>query len=408
MQSKVSHKASMALIFLCWLAYSTSYLGKVNYAANITQVEKFYGVTHAQSGLVSTLLFFSYGAFQIINGIFCKRYNSRFIIFLGLFGSGVINLIIGFTTNFTLLTILWFLNGIMLAFLWSSLIKTLTETLSKEYMAKASIAMGTTVAVGTFVIYALSALFASLDAFKWSFITAGIIMPTVATIWYFLLPKITSKIEKSDENKELLNQVNSNPLEKKRIYLTVFTFFVMAIAINLIKDGLITWVPSILKETYNLDDALSIILTLALPVFALFGNVLGVTLHKKIPDFVMQVSLMFLISGGLIGVVIAGLSLNQFVLTLVCFALVCLLISSCNSMVTGIFPLFMKGKVNSGLIAGLINGCCYLGSTISSYGLGSVADAYGWTAVFWLLLGVCAFMLVIYAVYFIIKKSIKN
>ncbi len=407
MQSKISHKNSIYLIILCWLTYTVSYLGKVNYAANITQIEKFYGVTHAQSGLVSTLLFFSYGAFQIINGVFCKKYNSRFVIFLGLFGSGVINLIIGFTTNFTLLTILWLLNGVMLAFLWSSLIKVLTETLSKDYMAKASVAMGTTVAIGTFTIYALSALFTSLNVFKFSFITAGIVMPTVATIWYILLPKITSKIEKSEENQQLLQQVNSNPLEKKRIYLTVFTFFIMAIAINLIKDGLITWVPSILKETYNLDDSISIILTLALPVFAVFGNVLGVTLHKKIPDFVMQVSLMFLLSGGLIGIVIAGLSVNQFIITLVCFAFVCLLISSCNSMVTGIFPLFMKGKVNSGLIAGLINGCCYLGSTISSYGLGSVADAHGWTAVFWLLLGVCALMLVVYAVYFIIKKSIK-
>ena len=407
MQSKISHKNSIYLIILCWLTYTVSYLGKVNYAANITQIEKFYGVTHAQSGLVSTLLFFSYGAFQIINGIFCKKYNSRFVIFLGLFGSGVINLIIGFTTNFTLLTILWLLNGVMLAFLWSSLIKVLTETLSKDYMAKASVAMGTTVAIGTFLIYALSALFTSLNVFKFSFITAGIVMPTVATIWYIFLPKITSKIDNNDENEELLNQVNSNPLEKKRIYLTVFTFFIMAIAINLIKDGLITWVPSILKETYHLDDAVSIILTLTLPVFALFGNVLGVTLHKKIPDFVTQVSIMFLLSAGLIGIVIAGLSLNQFILTLICFAVVCLLISSCNSIVTGIFPLYMKGKVNSGLVAGLINGCCYLGSTISSYGLGSVADAHGWTAVFWLLLGVCTLMLVIYAVYFIIKKSIK-
>lgn len=408
MQSKISHKNSIYLIILCWLTYTVSYLGKVNYTANITQIEKFYGVTHAQSGLVSTLLFFSYGAFQIINGIFCKRYNSRFVIFLGLFGSGVINLIIGFTTNFTLLTILWLLNGVMLAFLWPSLIKVLTETLSKDYMAKASVTMGTTVAIGTFSIYALSALFTSLNVFKFSFITAGMVMPTVATIWYIFLPKITSKIDNNDENEELLNQVNSNPLEKKRIYLTVFTFFIMAIAINLIKDGLITWVPSILKETYGLDDSLSIILTLILPVFAIFGNLLGVKLHKKIPDFVLQVSLMFLISGGLIGVVIAGLSLNQFALTVICFAFVCLLISSCNSIVTGIFPLFMKGKVNSGLIAGAINGCCYLGSTISSYGLGLVADAHGWTAVFWLLLGVCTLMLVIYAVYFIIKKSIKN
>ncbi len=295
----------------------------------------------------------------------------------------------------------------MLAFLWSSLIRLLTETLTKEYMAKASVVMGTTVATGTFIIYALSAVYVNIN-FKLAFITAGVVMPLVALIWLFILPKILAKIEKSEENAQILKSVQSNPNERKKIYLTVFTFFIMAVAINLIKDGLITWVPSILKETYNLADSISIILTLALPLFAVFGNFLGVKLHKKIPDFVLQVALMFLISAGFIGIVIAGLSLNQFVLTVICFALVCLLISSCNSIVTGIFPLFMKGRVNSGLIAGAINGCCYLGSTISSYGLGAVADGFGWTAVFWLLLGVCVLMLIVYAVYFVIKKSIKN
>ena len=33
------------LIFLCWLAYSVSYLGKVNYSANIAQVIDFYNVS---------------------------------------------------------------------------------------------------------------------------------------------------------------------------------------------------------------------------------------------------------------------------------------------------------------------------------------------------------------------------
>ena len=126
MQENTSRKASLSLIFLCWLVYSSSYLGKVNYAANINQVMSYYNVSHSQAGLVSTLLFFAYGACQIINGLLCKKYNLRLIVFIGLFGSGIINLIVGLTTNFVLLTILWLLNGVMLAFLWSSLIRLLS------------------------------------------------------------------------------------------------------------------------------------------------------------------------------------------------------------------------------------------------------------------------------------------
>ena len=38
-----------------------------------------------------------------------------------------------------------------------------------------------------------------------------------------------------------------------------------------------------------------------------------------------------------------------------------------------------------GKVAGIMNGFCYLGSTISAYGLGSFADAFGWESVFTLL-----------------------
>ena len=64
----------------------------------------------------------------------------------------------------------------------------------------------------------------------------------------------------------------------------------------------------------------------------------------------------------------------------------------------------MKGKLNSGFIAGILNGCCYLGSTISSYGLGVIADSFGWLAVFWVLLAVCAVVCLCAAVYLFVKK----
>jgi sugar phosphate permease len=50
----------------------------------------------------------------------------------------------------------------------------------------------------------------------------------------------------------------------------------------------------------------------------------------------------------------------------------------------------MKGKVNSGLVAGILNGFCYVGSTISDYGLGAVQEATGsWSSVFYVLMFAC-------------------
>lgn len=399
---------SYVLIFLCWLAYTSSYFGKLSYSANINQIEDFFNISHGQSGLVGTLLFISYGVFQIINGFLVKRYNIRFVVAFGLFTSGVINLLVGISTNFVVVTVLWFFNGIALSFLWTAVIRILAETLTKEYMAKSSVVIGTTVPMGTLVVYGLSALFVELGVFRAIFYFSGIAMPIIAIIWFVFLPKVTSKIPKEAEKETKAEMLKVSKAEIKGVYLSVFCFFAIAVCVNLIKDGLNTWAPVIFKNEYGISGSLSIILTLALPCIAVFGNLFAVTLHKKIPDFVTQVAIMFVLSGGLVGVVLFALDFKILFLTIICFVLIFLMISSCNSVVTSVFPLFMKARINSGKIAGLTNGFCYLGSALSSYVLGAIAENFGWTIVFYVILGVCAFVALIWMIYLLIKAKIKK
>ena len=404
-------KSSVMLILLCWLVYACSYTGKVNYAANINSIMSFYQVDHSSAGLASTFFFFAYAVGQVVNGLLCKKYNLKWMIFLSLLVSGIVNFIVGISDNFTLVQYLWLVNGFTMSILWPSLIRVLSENLGKQDMAKSSMIMGTTVATGTFLIYALSALFVKID-FKLSFYLPSFAFIAVGLLWLFAFPSVVKKAraESQKVETELLETTpeKSEGFNRKLLLLSIVMLAIYGVATNLIKDGLITWVPSILKEQYELDDSFSIILTLALPAVAIFANVFAVKVHKAIPDFVLHSAALFVGSGIIIAGVIAGLSLNQFVLTLVGFAIVCFLISSSNSLITSIFPLFMKGKLNSGLIAGILNGFCYLGSTLSSYGLGVIADNFGWTSVFWVLLAVCALICVGAVVYLMLKKIIKK
>ncbi|MBQ8320569.1 MAG: MFS transporter [Clostridia bacterium] len=403
-------KASTLLILLCWLVYACSYMGKVNYAANINQVMIFYQVDHSSAGLVSTFFFFAYGVGQVINGLFCKKYNLKWMIFSSLLLSGLVNLIVGITNNFVVIKFLWLLNGFAMSILWPSLIRLLSESLDKSTMPKASMIMGTTIATGTFLVYLLSALFVKIN-FKLSFYLPASIFFTVALVWLFTYSGLVSRVknENKEEDSQVSNIVDKNDVNynKMLILLSICTLALYGIATNLIKDGLTTWVPSILKEQYALDGSISIVLTLALPIVSIFANAFAIKVHSKIFDFVLQCAIMFLLAGLIIGGVIAGIALNQFIITLIGFAAVCFLVSSCNSVITSIFPLFMKGRVNSGLIAGILNGFCYLGSTISSYGLGAIADHFGWTVVFWVLLGVCVFICSIAVIYLFVRKKIR-
>jgi sugar phosphate permease len=56
-------------------------------------------------------------------------------------------------------------------------------------------------------------------------------------------------------------------------------------------------------------------------------------------------------------------------------------------------------------MAGLLNGFCYVGSTVTSYGLGAIADRFGWAAVFYVLLGAATLAALIGILYLLFCKN---
>jgi len=394
---------------LCWLVYTCSYLGKLGYNANITKIEEAYGVSHSVSGMVSTFFFFAYGIGQIINGLFCKRYNLRLVVFCSLIISGAMNLLVAFVNDFSLVRYFWLINGASLSLLWPSLIRLLSESLDKKDIGKAVMTMGTTVATGTFLIYGLSALFVAFGNFKNSFILAGTLLPLISIVWMIFYPKLVDKkgTKEIEQGEAVVTQSSSKKVSPIFIVSIVILGF-FAIIDNLVKDGLTTWVPMILKETYNLPDYASILLTVVLPILAIFGIAVAVNLHKKIKDFILLTGVLFLVSGIFILLVILCLPTGQFIITLASFGVVSCLMAGVNNVITSMAPLYCKEKLNnSGFLAGILNGCCYVGSTISAYGLGWVAENSGWNFVFALLASLC-FLTVIVAICYAVIPKIKS
>lgn len=138
MNKKLLNKNVLA-IAVCWLVYTCSYLGKLGYNANIILIEREFGVAHAESGSVGTAFFFAYGVGQIVNGLLCKKYNVKYTIFFALIVSAVCNFTLTIITDFAWLKIIWLINGAALSFLWSLLIRFLSETLDSKYNIKSNI-----------------------------------------------------------------------------------------------------------------------------------------------------------------------------------------------------------------------------------------------------------------------------
>ncbi len=378
------------IIIMCWLIYSLAYLGRYSYNANITLIIDNYGVTKAQAGLVATFFFFAYGVGQVVNGILSSRYNKKWLFPIALTLSSAINLTIYFGVPFFAIKYLWLLNGFVQSCLWSGVISVISKTVDDKHMNRAMLLLSTTTCVGTVVTYSSSSLFAFLNHFRFAFFFGAAVMTLLGIVWFTIYSK---DLEVYKKEKETENAGESSKALGGFLILMLFLGFVSIIH-NIVKDGLTTWVPEILKDRYSLPDSLSILLTVVLPVLGIFGAIISIKLNKYIKNFLLLISLLFAFSCVGIGI-IAGLPQMSVIITVLLFGIVVCMMHGINNIVTSLAPLKMRGRVDSGKMAGILNGCCYVGSTISSYALGSIADAGGWQTVLNLLFVLRALSIVV-------------
>ena len=380
MLKSLSNKKSNFLIFLCWAAYTVAYVGRLNYNASMVEILSQIGTTKEAAGTVSSFFFFAYGAGQLINGLLSKRYNTKYSVAVALMASCIINLAMTFCQGIDSMKYLWFLNGAFQSILWSSLIKTLSDNLADSKLSKAVMVMSTTVASGTFASYGLAALFSYLGL-DWTtiFYVAAVLVGAVAVLWFIGMSTVKKeKAEKRYAETKTKSKLSFTPV----FIISIAVILISAISNGFVKDGITTWVPSILKEEFGVPTSLSIIVTLLLPVLSIFGTSLVNALHKKQKDENALNGIFYFVTIIFTVLIILTLNLKSVPLTLMLFGGISCLMAAVNNVITSVVPLYSRDKMDSGFSAGLLNTFCYIGSTLATSMLGKIADTKGWNHVF--------------------------
>ena len=402
MINSLSNKKSDFLIFLCWAAYTFAYVARLNYNASMVEILSQLGTTKEAAGTVSSFFFFAYGAGQLVNGLLSKRYNTKYSVAIALGASCVINLAMAFSQGIDTMKYLWLLNGIFQSVLWSSLIKTLSDNLADSKLSKAVMVMSTTVASGTFIAYGLAALFSYLEL-SWTliFYVAAAVVGATAVLWFVGMSSLNKeKKETVTQEKKTQGKLSFTPA----FIIGLVVILICAITNGFIKDGITTWVPSILKEEFGVPSSLSIIVTLILPVLSIFGTSIVNALHKKQKDENALNGIFYFATVILVGLIIFTLKLKSVPLTLALFGGTACLMAAVNNVITSIVPLYSRDKIDSGLSAGLLNTFCYVGSTLATSLLGKIADTKGWNEVFICILIFTAVSFAVCCVSVLLKK----
>lgn len=395
-------------LFICWLAYTVTYIGRLNYAASIVEIIDSLSITRAEAGLVSSSFFFAYGIGQFVNGMLCQKYNSRVMIFVALAVSSAINLTMGLLPNIVAMTVLWAVNGFAQSIMWSSLIKMLSEYMPKKLLPRSIVVMSTTVAIGTFIAYGLSSLCVYLGSWRAVFFASAGLVAIAAVIWFIYIGKFEKTAEKivAEETSDPIH--NNGKLNLKiGIVLCFAMIAIMGLANGFLKDGVTTWVPNILYEVFFVEKHYSILLTLLLPLISILGAVICQFMNKFLKSQVLICALMYVVSG--FALLLIYFVNGSLALTLIAFMTVATAMAGANNVLTSALPLELRSIASSGKTAGLINTFCCLGSTVATYSLGYLADGSGWDTVI-LTLSLCGIATGIIGLFGAVlwKKQISN
>ena len=411
----LNKKQSYFLIALCFAVYTAGYIGRLNYSASLIEILSAFGADKTAGGLVSSFFFFAYGVGQLVNGILCKHYNPRIMIFLSLAVSAVVNSVMPFSGGLSAMKWLWLINGIAQSVLWCTIIKTLSKYVSDELLPKAILVMSTTNAVGTFCAYGLSALGIAIGFWQLAFFCAAAVLAAAGLGWFFGLGILNKQVTAQEVPSAGKEDMPLGTVEKKKkihvsfcLALFAVAVCVAAIANGFIKGGTVTWTPSILYEEFGMNKSFSVVLTFCLPLLSVFGAFMASGLNKKIKNFGALISVFFSATLVFLSFLVSlSLPSKELISTLILFILISCCMAAVNNIIASMIPLHYRDRVDSGLLAGVMDTFCYVGSTLSTVLLGFVADTRGWNAVFIVMIIFAAVTLVL-SVLSIVRQSGKR
>lgn len=382
------------LFWLCWIAYFSTYIGRLNYSASLTGIILSEGFSKGQAGMIGTAFFFAYGAGQFVSGFLGDRLAPKKMVFTGLMVSGLCNLAMAGAKGSGLMTAVWCVNGLFQAFIWSPMIRLMYEYYKTETRMKACVSLNSSVPLGTMAAYGLTALVIWLSSWRTMFVLAGAALIGTSLFWITGMKRVERYAAESGKMAEIPSGETGGSAKaavnwKSLLIQSGFLFLMMALFVQgALKDGVTTWVPTYISETYGLSAILAITSTMVIPVFNLLGVYLAsfANLHW-FRNEVRTAGAFFVVSAAAI-LVLRLASGRSMAVSFLMLALATTAMMAVNTMLIAVLPSYFGVIGRASSVSGLLNSSVYAGGAVSTYGIGALSVALGWNAtiVIWFLM----------------------
>ncbi len=362
-----------ALLFT--IVYFVSYLTRVNFGGVVSEVVRDTGMSRSLLSMALTGSFITYGAGQLVSGVLGDKFSPKKLITIGLCVSSLMNLCIPLCSNHIQMTVVWCMNGFAQSFMWPPLVKLMTMHFSGDAYKSASVKVAWGSSLGTVAVYLFSPVLISLWSWRAVFVGAAICGIVMIVFWNLLCSEgnPVPVISKEKTNR-------SDKKNNKYVFSAAMLCIMFAIMLQgMLRDGVTTWMPSFISETYNLSSVIGILTGVAMPLFSVISIAAASRLYRKyFSNPVLCSGVIFTVAAvSALGLVVFNGS------TAACSVFFAAVLTGCmhgiNLILNGMIPPYFKKYGNVSTVSGILNACAYIGSASSTYGIVVLAEKFGWS-----------------------------
>lgn len=349
--------------------YMVSYITRINYGAVISEMVRATGISKELLSLSLTGSFVTYGVGQVISGIAGDRLSPKKLVSIGLGVTAAMNLLIPLCESpYTMLAV-WCVNGFAQSFMWPPIVKMLSDMLSEEAYKRGTVIVSWGSSVGTIAVYLMAPAVISLLSWQWVFVISAAIavITLVAWQWFSYRPAATTIAAVKEKGKA------------KHLFTPVMIGIMAAIVLQgMLRDGVTTWMPSYITETYNLSTASSILTGVILPIFSILCFQLAARLYRKKLKNPLLCAGVFFGSGAVFAVGLYLCTGGSAAMSVLLSALLTGCMHGVNLMLISMVPNYFRRFGMAGTASGVLNACTYVGSASSTYGIALLSGVVGW------------------------------
>ena len=361
---------------ICTVIYFVSYLTRHNFAAVLAEIIAS-GTASEAAAAVTTVGFITYGCGQLISGFLGDQLPPEKLILGGLLLTTSMNFLLPFCSAGWQMCLVWGVNGAAQAMLWPPMVKLLSVLEEGEYQkACANVTIGG--AVGTITIYCLVPLVLMVADWRGVFYVCTAFGVAASILWGTRIGRVLSCLPKPGEEKK----TGGSRVLIPSVCIPITLIVLLAIiAQGILRDGITTWAPVYLNQVYHLDTAVSIFITVSIPVLSIAGIKLTAAFYNRALKEEQTCAGLLFLAAAVCGLVLALFPTSSPILFAAGAAVMTACMHGINLLLISVFPLRYKKFGRISLISGLFNFSVYIGSALSSIGFERISQHFGWQSV---------------------------